>query len=116
MTKKEEVKSNIQQTEDHSPSIVNCRAGLNGTGLRGSLTDEEIEKVKKLPIANNIGEQLATFKPCDCSKKSNMANTSIAYYPRETSSIAEEIDPIIVVQALCLNIACKHNVDLPTKK
>jgi len=116
MTKNAEANPNIQQVDDHSPSIINCRAGLNGTGLRGSLTDEEIEKVKKLPIVNNIGEQQATFKPCDCSKKSNMGNTSIAYHPREISSISEEIDPIIVVQALCLNIACKHNVGLPTKK
>lgn len=115
MTEKKEVKPNIQQMDDHYPLIVNCRGGLDGANLYGRLTDEEIENVKRLPMLKDIRDQLAVFKPCDCSKK---GKTTIAYYPREReiSLISEEINPIIVVQALCLNIACKHNVDSPAKK
>ena len=116
MTKKEEAGPNIQQTDDHCPPIVNCRGGLDGANLYGRLTDREVNGVKRLPIAQDIRKQLAIFKRCDCSKKSNTNNTELAYYPRAISSISEEINPIIVVQALCLNIACKHNTDSPAKK
>lgn len=115
MTKKEEAGPNIHPMDDHCPTIVNCRGGLNDANLYGRLTDEEIENVKRLSIVTDINKQPAIFKPCDCSKK---GKTTLAYYPREReiSLISEEINPIIVVRAMCLNTRCEHNLDSPVKK
>ena len=111
MIKKEEAKPNIQQMSDYSPAIVNCSGRLKGAKLHGKLTRGEIKNVQDLPIARDIRKQEAVSKKYHCPTQ---GGTEIAYFPAIRSIV--KTNPIIVIQALCLNTACKHNLGSPVKK
>ncbi|NLG06466.1 MAG: hypothetical protein GX559_02075 [Candidatus Pacebacteria bacterium] len=108
MTKKEEAKRNIKQISDFSPPIVNCR----GPSPCGRLTSREVGDIKSLPIATDLRKQQAVSKQYDCPRQ---GNTEIAYFPKEMLPILGR-NPIIAIQALCLNRTCKYNLGLPAKK
>lgn len=112
MKEKKKARQDSQTIADYFPPIINCSGGLNSVNLHGRLTEGEMKNVKGLPVVRDIRKQEAVSKKYNCPTQ---GKTAIAYYPREILSILER-NPIIAIQALCLNTRCKHNFSSPAKK